>query len=195
MISTVKCKHMNKNQLQNEILAIIKTVFDDKKALQKIHAFLLSEVYEEPQPEEIPVKYKKVVFEITESLIAGFTCYFNPDTLEFEDTPGTGFQNPGEFELLYEESYDTIELKHQSWTNYIEIEPMESHDSFKIMEYFIDELSDKNFQNKLINALNRKKPFANFKHLVENSDYRQQWFDYRRTQYGYYVWNVIKTEM
>lgn len=50
---------MNKNQLQNEILAIIRTVFDDKKALQRIHAFLLAEIYEEPKAEEIPTKYEK----------------------------------------------------------------------------------------------------------------------------------------
>ncbi len=56
---------MNKSQLQNEILAIIKTVFEDKKALLRIHEFLMSEIYEEPKPEEIPTKYKKVVSEIS----------------------------------------------------------------------------------------------------------------------------------
>ena len=175
---------MNKSQLQDEILAIIRTVFDDKKALQKIHAFLLSEVYEEPQPKEVPEEYKDVVSEITDSVLAGLICYFNPETFEVEDIPDM-VQDPDEYELMTGETGDSIELKHQSWTNCIEIEPMESHDSFKIMEYFIDELSDKNFQDKLINALNRKKPFANFEHLIENSDYRGHWFDYRRTQYEY----------
>lgn len=43
---------MNKSQLQDEILAIIRTFFNDKKALQKIHRFLLSEIYEEPATEK-----------------------------------------------------------------------------------------------------------------------------------------------
>jgi hypothetical protein len=61
------------------------------------------------------------------------------------------------------------------------------------MENFVDEVNDINLQGKLINAL-RKKPFANFKYLVENSDYRQQWFDFRKTQYEFYVWDIIKTD-
>lgn len=186
---------MNKNQLQNEILAIIRTVFDDKKALQKIHAFLLSEIYEEPEPEEIPGKYKDVVSEIADSVLAGLICYFNPETFEVEDIPEFMVQDPEEYELITGEPEDSMELKHQTWANCIEIEPMGSHESFKIMEYFIDELSDKNFQDKLINALNRKKPFANFKYLIESSDYRQQWFDFRQAQYELYVWGVIKTDI
>ncbi len=183
---------MNKSQIQNEILAIIRTVFEDEKALQKIHTFLLSEIYEEPQPEVIPEKYKNVVSKIADSLLAGFICYFNLDTLEVEDVPEFMVQDPDEYELMTGEPGDSIELKHQNWPNYVEIEPMESHESFKIMEYFIDELSDKNFQDKLIIALNRKKPFANFKYLIESSDYRQQWFDYRQTQYEHYVWDIIE---
>jgi len=43
----------------------------------------------------------------------------------------------------------------------IEIEAMESSDSFKIMEYFTDKVDDRYLQNQLIDALNRQKSFAN----------------------------------
>ena len=184
---------MNKGQLQNEILAIIRTVFDDKKALQKIHAFLLSEIYEEPEPEEIPVKYKTLVSEIADSLLAGLICFFNPDTLELEDIPKELAYDPEEFEMMTGENLESAGLKHENWQNCLTIEPMESNDSFKIMEYFVDEVKDINFQEKLINALNSKKPFANFKYLIEDSDYRQHWFDFRQAQYELYVWDAIKT--
>ncbi|RIJ50418.1 hypothetical protein D1614_00300 [Maribellus luteus] len=184
---------MNKGQLQNEILAIIRTVFDNKKALEKIHTFLLTEIYEEPKPEEIPSKYKKAVSEIADGLSAGLICFFNPDTLEFEDIPKDLAYDPEEFEMMTGETFESAGLKHDEWNNCITIEPMESHDSFKIMEYFIDEVRDTNFQEKLINALNRRKPFANFKYLVENSDYRQKWFDFKQARYELYVWDVIKT--
>ena len=36
---------------------------------------------------------------------------------------------------------------------------------------------------------------ANFKNLVENSDYRQQWFDFRQKQWEYFVWNTIQTNL
>ncbi|TLX72319.1 hypothetical protein E9993_18590 [Labilibacter sediminis] len=183
---------MNKNQLQNEILAIIRTVFDDKKALEKIHAFLIAEIYEEPEPEKIPTKYKKVVSEIADGLSAGLICFFNPDTLEVEDVPKELAYDPEEFEMMTCETFESAGLKHENWENCVAIEPMESRDSFKIMEYFVDEVKDINFQEKLINALNRNKPFANFKYLVENSDYRQQWFDFRQAQYEFYVWDIIR---
>ena len=34
--------------------------------------------------------------------------------------------------------------------------------------------------NKLLNALNNRKPFANFKNIVETSSFRQAWFDYKQ---------------
>ena len=186
---------MNTNQLQGEILAIIKTVFEDKKALLRIHEFLMSEIYEEPKPEEIPTKYKKVVSEIVDSLLAGLICFFNPDTLEIEDIPKEMAYDPEEFEMMTGETFESAGLKHENWQNCLTIEPMESHDSFKRMEYFVDEVKDINLQEKLINALNRKKPFANFKYLIEDSDYRQHWLDFRQAQYELYVWDIIKTDI
>ena len=183
---------MNKTQLQNEILAIIRTVFDDKKALEKIHAFLIAEIYEEPEPEKIPTKYKKVVSEIADGLSAGLICFFNPDTFEVEDIPKELAYDPEEFEMMTGETFESAGLNHENWKNCVTIEPIESRDSFKIMEYFVDEVKDINLQEKLINALNRNQPFANFKYLVENSDYRQQWFDFRQAKYEFYVWDIIR---
>jgi hypothetical protein len=186
---------MNKGQLQNEILAIIKTVFEDKKALQKIHSFLLAEIYEEPEPEEMPKRYKEVVSKIADSLLAGLICFFNPETFEVEDIPKELAYDLGEFELMIGETYESAGLKHENWQNCITIEPMESHDSFQIMECFIDEVKETNLQGRLVNALNRKNPFANFKYLVESSKYRQHWFDFRQVQYELYVWDAIKTNI
>jgi hypothetical protein len=182
---------MNTEKLMNEILAFLQTIRNDKNKLENLHQFMVDEIYEEPEPEEIPEKYNKAVYKITDSILAGLICYFNPDTLEVEDIPEIMVQDPEEYESMTGEPVDSLELEHINWTNCIEIEPMESHESFKIMEYFIDEVKDKNLQQKLISALSRKKPFANFKYLVENSDYRQQWFDFRQKQWAHYVWNAI----
>jgi hypothetical protein len=186
---------MNTNQLQDEILAIIRTVFEDKKSLQKIHTYLMDEIYKEPEPIRVADKYKKVIKTIAENLLSGLVCFFNPYTLEVEDMPKELAFETGGFEMMTGETFESSGLKHQNWNKCIIVEPMESHDSFKVMENFVDEISDASLQNKLVNALNNRKPFANFKHIVENSFYRQEWFDYRQKQWEYYVWKLISIDL
>lgn len=44
-----------------------------------------------------------------------------------------------------------------------------------------------------INALNRSKPFRNFKWQIDNSgDYRQVWFDFKRRRYKEFVKKQIE---
>ena len=47
---------MNAKQLMNEILAILRTIQNDKNKLEKLHQFIVDEIYEEPEQEEIPEK-------------------------------------------------------------------------------------------------------------------------------------------
>jgi hypothetical protein len=59
--------------------------------------------------------------------------------------------------------------------DYFEFKGIESLESFQIMADFGEDVDDTILQNKLINALNRSKPFQNFKWQIDNSgDYRQQ---------------------
>jgi hypothetical protein len=78
------------------------------------------------------------------------------------------------------EEDEEITYKYYDWEKYIVFEPLESGKSFKIMEQFAEQLSDSKLQNKLFIALNNKKPFANFKYLIDNSLYRQDWFDFKK---------------
>ncbi len=61
------------SQLINDILSVLQTIRGDKPKLEKLHDFVMKEIYEEPEemekPEEpeIPEKFKKVVAEITDS--------------------------------------------------------------------------------------------------------------------------------
>ena len=52
---------MNTEQLMNEILAVLQTIRNVKNKLEKLHQFVVDEIYEVPEPEEIPEKYKKFV--------------------------------------------------------------------------------------------------------------------------------------
>lgn len=189
---------MNAQKLLNEILPILYTVKEDPVKLQKILQFLLDEIYEEPDEEddvEVPEKYLKAVAEIADALDAGFISFLNMDTLEVEDVPKDMIVDPEEFELMTGESLDTMDFKYPSWENVMTFEPLESHESFEIMEKFANRLDDKKLQNKLADALNNRKPFANFKFIVENSPYRQQWFDFKKRCLEIHVKELLSMEL
>ena len=62
---------------------------------------------------------------------------------------------------------------------YIFIEPLLSNESFKIMEDFIDSVSDAEAADALYKALSRRSPFRNFKDtLCEFPEIRQDWFKF-----------------
>ena len=78
---------------------------------------------------------------------------------------------------------------------YFEFEKMESRDSFKIMESFIDEVNDNVLQDNLVKALNRPKPFRNFKYELEsNNDYREQWFQFKEKRMIEWIEDQIQNQ-
>jgi len=185
---------MKSSNLLDEILRIIRSVKDDEIALQKILDFLEEEIYF-PKEEEIqlPEKYKEVVKHIAGSIDAGLVCYLNPDTLETDEFP-QGLLS----EIFDEEPEDILEdlnLKYTQWEKYITIEPLESNESFEIMEMFADQLNDLKIKTQLINALNNRKPFVNFKRIVDNSTIRQDWFNFKDKYLQNYVKSIIQNEI
>jgi len=52
------------------------------------------------------------------------------------------------------------------------------------MADFAESIDNPRLQDRLINALNKSKPFQNFKWQIDNSgEYRQQWFDFKNMHY------------
>lgn len=154
----------------------------------------MNEIYEDPQPEEIPEKYRKVVHDIAENINCGLVCYLNPETLELEDVPKDLSMDPDEFEGITGEAWDET-FKHETWESCITVEPREGYEAFKIMECFVDEIDDKQFSQKLANILGRHRPFANFKAHVEGSKYRQQWFDFKQKILEHMVWDKVSWQI
>jgi len=74
---------------------------------------------------------------------------------------------------------DCTEIEN-NWEDYFVFHEFES---YQIMANFTENIDDTVFQNKLISALNRRKPFQNFKWQKDNSDYQQEWFDYKTKRY------------
>lgn len=64
--------------------------------------------------------------------------------------------------------------------DYWEIERMESGDSFNMMSDFIITVENNSLRSKLAQALQKSKPFRNFKFVIDNSgDYRKRWFEFK----------------
>jgi hypothetical protein len=125
----------------------------------------------------------------------GLVCFINPYTLEMEEIPKAMFDGPFEYNLRTGMNGENETFLHDEWDTYITVEPRESSKSFAIMKKFVDEVNDKSLKNKLINALNNRKPFANFKNIVESSNYRKEWFAFKQHQLEIMVWEELQIEL
>ncbi|MGO1584625.1 UPF0158 family protein [Mesonia sp.] len=122
----------------------------------------------------------KIIKEIAGSLDCGEDCYLNRKTGELICIPNfSNFGYDEYFEAVFED--DTRKVA-QHPKDFIKFEVLESFESFKIMESFVESITENQFRLDLERILQRKKPFQNFKHAVESSKHRQVWFDFKRKE-------------
>jgi hypothetical protein len=132
---------------------------------------------------------KTIISEIAQELDCGKDCYYNPKTNELITIPNFG-------EMLDEDEFresfgEELKKVTKNKANFIKIKVLESFESFKIMERFIAQIADKQFQAELENILERKKPFHNFKNRIDNSDYRQKWFGFKQNE----LEKIVETQL
>ena len=118
--------------------------------------------------------------EIADNLETGMRCYYNTKTGEIKSIINTENWIGADLEPWEDE----IEVIEENWDDFIEFDNLEIHESFEIMEKFAESIDDARLQEKLFHALNKSKPFRNFKWVIDNSgEYREQWFNYKRARY------------
>lgn len=131
----------------------------------------------------------RIIREIAQSLVCGENCYLNKKTQEI-------ITIPNDFEFLEEEFQEVFEpfLKKikKNKEDYIKFETLESFESFRIMENFALQLQDIVLKEKLLSALKKKKPFGNFKHIIDYSDQRANWFCFEQEQFEKYITSIIE---
>ncbi len=188
------------NNLFDQILRIIEEVQDDEQQMQQILDYLLSEVdLEKYKPiNQLPEKYRPLVNEIAQYLDMGLMCYLNTETLELSFIPQEiihdveGSDDVEEIKQQLDELHAWQSVDFLDWDNPIEFSPFPTNQSFRIMEKFTLNLpSDHNLRPKLINALRNRKPFANFGHIIHNSNLREEWFEFKRQ----YLDNIVAKEL
>ena len=137
----------------------------------------------------MPTLTDEQIKEIAEELDCGFRSFYHPKTGELLFVPDT-LRYPDIDIDAWEEDLEKLE---NNFTDYKEIKAMKSDDSFQIMADFAQQFDpDESIQRQLISALKTAKPFREFKFVIDNSDYRQQWFDFKNSSLKEWVMAQIK---
>lgn len=120
-----------------------------------------------------------LIEEIADYLDSGLVCLYNKKTKDL--------MTMSEFE----EHPDSDEI---NWDDIIEFQSMNSNEAFDVMADFVEQLNNSTLKENLIKILTKSKPFKNFKLHIDNSgEYRQQWFDFKRSKYIEYVKSQMET--
>ncbi len=86
-------------------------------------------------------------------------------------------------ELGIQEEDELSECIDKEEDRYIYIDPIDSRESFEIMERFVYQLPEGKSKNNLDEALRRRKPFRQFKDtLYDYPDIREKWFQYHNQE-------------
>ncbi len=134
---------------------------------------------------------QNIVKNIAQELDCGFDCYYNSVTNEIIGIPNfSQFSDEEDFKEAFRESLEKIE-KHNS--DFIKFEALESFESFKIMERFVEQVADEKLKTDLENVLTNKKPFQNFKHKIDHSEFRQSWFEFKQSELEKIVENQLNS--
>ena len=130
---------------------------------------------------------------IAEELDSGFDCYYNSKSDDIIAIPSVSlFSDEEDLKEAFQTQLETIE-KHQ--TDFIKFEVLQSFQSFKIMEQFVQLITDQLLKAELEQILANKKPFQNFKYKIDHSEFRQNWFDFKRNALEKIVVNQLNNPL
>ena len=88
-------------------------------------------------------------------------------------------------EELWEEDINEIE---ENFDKYVVFEKMDSGESYRVMSDFVDTIEDDELRKKLELGLTLRKPFRNFKDIIDNEvEYREKWFAFKNARYIEFV--------
>ncbi|WP_074539547.1 UPF0158 family protein [Cellulophaga baltica] len=126
------------------------------------------------------LKKPNIIREIAQELDCGFDCYYNFKTDEILTIPNSlQFTDEENFKEAFQLEFQKIQ---ENEADYNKFEVLKSFESFKIMERFVAQISDNNFQSELDIILKKKKPFQNFKKVIDHSDFGQNWFEFKQNE-------------
>lgn len=135
---------------------------------------------------------QEIISNIAREIDMDMICYLNTDSMELDSVLGSSYDAyaGGDYDDMYKQVYDKV----NTWEHCICIEPLQSWESFKIMERFIQEgiPANNELKDTLVKAISRRHPFGNFKFLIEGSSFRQDWFEFKQQQLEIYARSLLE---
>ncbi|EDY19118.1 hypothetical protein CfE428DRAFT_3295 [Chthoniobacter flavus Ellin428] len=135
-------------------------------------------------------KLKIVEYELTDAIEQAKTYDGAPIPVYLDSETGEILELLSEWED-YEELSERIEGDPD---RYYEINALDSHESFRIMEGFAESLPESSWKSRLIDALSGNKPFRRFKDAVHSDlQLRDQWFAFQQQALKKHARNWLET--
>ena len=125
---------------------------------------------------------ENIINEIAQQLDCGNDCYYNSKTKELISIPNADLLASGDTEYHMQFFKEDIDRINRQKKDLIKFEVLQSFQSFKIMENFAYQVTETNLREKLSHVLFKGKPFRNFKYLIDNSEYREEWFAFKQKE-------------
>ncbi len=185
-----------------KIFDMIESVKDDELKLLQIIDYLETEVfygeYNYNPINELPEKFRPMVNEIAQYMDMGMICYLNPKTVELSFIPQELFydlersDDVEEIKQQLDEKHGWLTVNFLDWEESIEFDPFPTNEAFRVMEKYVYTLpNNEKLRGKLTHALRNRKPFANFNHIINNSDLREEWFEFKKQ----YLDNLVAEQL
>lgn len=185
---------------EQEVFQIPEWVSMEVTSEEKYYNFKLAqEPYSRWKPTAEQTKVSTVpstiIKAIAESVDAGLCCFLHRKTFELVSIP-----DPGRFPEMDWEDEDSdwaADIKRvTSDISFLEIDVLDSHESYEIMEDFVFSLSESKTKNLLESAINGKKPFANFNRLIHQAGKeRDEWFAFKLDWMKSWVINQLEWKL
>ncbi|HYD21504.1 MAG TPA: UPF0158 family protein [Flavipsychrobacter sp.] len=124
---------------------------------------------------------------IAQDLESGMVCFYHIKTGEVESYPN-------DLDDSYAEYWqDVLDKINAGIADYIRFDVPTDHESFCFMADFANDLADEDMRDRFIAALQKRKPFQQFKSLLNYyPDMLEEWYKYRSLCFIRYVKEIVE---
>lgn len=119
---------------------------------------------------------EEIIKEIASIIDTGEVVFLHRETQEILSYPAPDRSGYNEYDYLAEEVLAITDAHPEM---YIQFDPPDSRESYKIMEGFVEILKGDALRARVLDSLNSKKPFRNFRVVIENEGIEDDWYDYK----------------
>jgi hypothetical protein len=119
---------------------------------------------------------EEIIIEIAELLDSGEVVFLQRETHEILSYPAPDRSGYNEYDYLAEK---VLAITDMNPDLYIQFDPPDSRESYKIMESFVETVEIGKIKALLQGSLNSNKPFRNFRNTIETEGLEDDWYDYK----------------